>query len=220
MRKKTPNARARILDAAVKVFAQKGFEGSRIDGIAARAGVPKSLIYYHFKGKDEIFAVLVEGFVHDYLEIARLAEKDTHETKLDSVRTRSARYEAFFRDHYDLIRIMFIDSLKKENKKPVLFRIVESMIEIEKNFAIGPDMPAYDAHERRVTEFFTNLIPTYAFICFMESWAKYFKIGETRLKLLFGEALMKTHGAYHASHGKRGGGKATSPRTKTQGEKT
>lgn len=48
-----------ILDAALEVFAAKGFAASRIDDIARRASLSKGGIYSHFKSKDEIFEALL-----------------------------------------------------------------------------------------------------------------------------------------------------------------
>ena len=48
-----------ILDAALEVFAERGFAASRIDDIAAAAGLSKGGIYTHFKSKDEIFEALL-----------------------------------------------------------------------------------------------------------------------------------------------------------------
>jgi AcrR family transcriptional regulator len=44
--------RASILSAARKEFARSGFAGARIEAIASRAGVNKSLIFYYFQNKD------------------------------------------------------------------------------------------------------------------------------------------------------------------------
>ena len=46
-----------ILDAAKKEFAEKGFDGARIDQIAATANVNKQLIYYYFDNKDTLFTM-------------------------------------------------------------------------------------------------------------------------------------------------------------------
>jgi AcrR family transcriptional regulator len=48
-----------ILDAALKVFAEKGFAAARMEDIAARAGVTKGTIYLYFPGKEEMFKTLV-----------------------------------------------------------------------------------------------------------------------------------------------------------------
>jgi AcrR family transcriptional regulator len=47
-------ARARIRDAALEEFAQRGFEGATIRGIAEAAGVSPGLVQHHFASKDGI----------------------------------------------------------------------------------------------------------------------------------------------------------------------
>src|SRR5687767_6676485 len=59
----TPNGegkRERILDAAVKVFAAKGFYDAKVSQIAAAAGVADGTIYLYFKSKDELLISLFE----------------------------------------------------------------------------------------------------------------------------------------------------------------
>jgi AcrR family transcriptional regulator len=52
-----------ILSAALQVFAESGFEGARIDEIAARAGVNKAMIYYHIGDKQALYdRVLTDVF--------------------------------------------------------------------------------------------------------------------------------------------------------------
>jgi len=48
-----------ILDAAVAVFAEKGFAAARMEDIAHRAGVTKGTIYLYFQGKEDVFKTLV-----------------------------------------------------------------------------------------------------------------------------------------------------------------
>lgn len=48
-----------ILDAALKVFAQKGFAAARMDDIAHAAGVTKGTIYLYFENKEAVFKSLV-----------------------------------------------------------------------------------------------------------------------------------------------------------------
>src|SRR5215469_12027017 len=50
---------AEILDAALKVFAEKGFAGARMEDIASRAGVTKGTIYLYFENKEAVFKTLV-----------------------------------------------------------------------------------------------------------------------------------------------------------------
>jgi TetR/AcrR family transcriptional regulator, fatty acid metabolism regulator protein len=46
--------RKRILDAAVRVFARRGYHGARVGDIATEAGVAHGLLYHYFSSKDEV----------------------------------------------------------------------------------------------------------------------------------------------------------------------
>jgi TetR/AcrR family transcriptional regulator, fatty acid metabolism regulator protein len=47
-----------ILDAAVRVFARRGYHGSRVGDIATEAGVAHGLLYHYFSSKDEVLATV------------------------------------------------------------------------------------------------------------------------------------------------------------------
>ena len=49
-----------ILDAALSLFAEKGFAATRLEEIAARAGVSKGTIYLYFESKEAVFKALVQ----------------------------------------------------------------------------------------------------------------------------------------------------------------
>jgi AcrR family transcriptional regulator len=59
-----------ILDAALSVFAEKGFAATRIDEIAARAGVAKGTIYLYFDSKEAVFTALVQNRLGEKLDVA------------------------------------------------------------------------------------------------------------------------------------------------------
>lgn len=58
--------RERIFQAALKIFALHGFEGARMDKIAAEVGINKASLYFHFKSKEEIFWELFKDIVQKY----------------------------------------------------------------------------------------------------------------------------------------------------------
>jgi len=45
----------RILEAASKVFRQRGFDGARMQEIADAAGINKALLHYYFRSKEQLF---------------------------------------------------------------------------------------------------------------------------------------------------------------------
>jgi TetR/AcrR family fatty acid metabolism transcriptional regulator len=57
---RTNEKRARILDAAVKVFAERGFHSATVAEIARGAGVADGTIYLYFKGKDDLLLRLFD----------------------------------------------------------------------------------------------------------------------------------------------------------------
>ena len=49
-----PEKRRAILHAAVRVFADKGYQGCRIADVAKQAGVAYGLVYHYFRNKEEL----------------------------------------------------------------------------------------------------------------------------------------------------------------------
>jgi TetR/AcrR family transcriptional regulator len=54
--------RSTILDAAEKLFAEKGFNGVAMSEIAKAAGVTQSLIHHHFTSKARLWTLIIERF--------------------------------------------------------------------------------------------------------------------------------------------------------------
>ena len=52
--------RQELLEAALTVFSQEGYEAARLEDIAQAAGVTRGAIYHHFGNKAGLFMVLVE----------------------------------------------------------------------------------------------------------------------------------------------------------------
>src|SRR5499427_4419190 len=63
--------RERILRAAVKVFAKKGFYATRVSEVAKAAGVADGTIYLYFRSKDELLVSLFEDRVERLLAYMR-----------------------------------------------------------------------------------------------------------------------------------------------------
>lgn len=209
-----PNARERILETAARIFAEKSFEGSRIDEIAREANVPKSLIYYHFKSKDDILRVLTDNFRKEYLDIIDENKNERSQDKAEKLQDRMKTvYYDFGKRNENLIRVMLIDSLKKTKDSPVLFDIVKAMIEKDSEDpeklmggkenqdkaeeSARPNKVEEVLQKRRIAEFFTSFMPNYAYICFADAWVKYFKMDRAQFDKLYLEVYEETHGAYH-----------------------
>jgi AcrR family transcriptional regulator len=58
--------RRQILDAALAVFAQKGFNAANVSDVAARAGVSQGTIYWYFESKEELLTQALLAFFEDF----------------------------------------------------------------------------------------------------------------------------------------------------------
>jgi len=56
---RAPSLKERILDAAAQEFAQFGYHRSSLRRISERSHATKPMVYYHFQGKDGLFAAVV-----------------------------------------------------------------------------------------------------------------------------------------------------------------
>lgn len=60
-----PNARERILLAALQIFSEQGFDGARTRDIAERAGANLGLLAYYFEGKEQLWRAAVSRAFED-----------------------------------------------------------------------------------------------------------------------------------------------------------
>ncbi len=68
-----PDKRDRILDAATKVFAKRGFFAAQVADVAKRAGVAAGTVYLYFKSKDDLLLSLFERTMRDAIADGRAA---------------------------------------------------------------------------------------------------------------------------------------------------
>jgi len=67
-RRRSDDKRTRILQAAVKVFARRGYFAARVADVARRAGVADGTIYLYFRNKEDILVSLFDEVMSEHLE--------------------------------------------------------------------------------------------------------------------------------------------------------
>ena len=69
---------AELLEAALGLFVEKGFAATRLEDVAARAGVSKGTLYLYFENKDALFkTVIQEGIIPVIAENEAIAARHT-----------------------------------------------------------------------------------------------------------------------------------------------
>ncbi|MGD9043715.1 MAG: TetR/AcrR family transcriptional regulator [Desulfobacterales bacterium] len=72
-----PNARERLLETAISMFADKGYAGTSVREIVEEAGVSKPVLYYYFQSKEGLFLAILEMAENLQTELlARVLESD------------------------------------------------------------------------------------------------------------------------------------------------
>ncbi|HJU42686.1 MAG TPA: TetR/AcrR family transcriptional regulator [Vicinamibacterales bacterium] len=82
-------ARARLLDAALHVFASHGYSATPVDAIAAEAGVSVGLLYYHFANKRALLQALVAQSLADVGTTFAAADREINSADRLAVLLRS-----------------------------------------------------------------------------------------------------------------------------------
>lgn len=78
---KRARTRAALVDAAGRVFLDRGFLGASVEAIAAEAGYTRGAFYSNFSTKEEIFAELLQQRVYStYRQMARDSAEPRHPT--------------------------------------------------------------------------------------------------------------------------------------------
>ncbi|WP_373311747.1 TetR family transcriptional regulator [Streptomyces mashuensis] len=74
--------REQLLDIGRALFAERGFEGTSVEEIAAKAGVSKPVVYEHFGGKEGLYAVVVDREMRQLLDMVTGALTAGHPREL------------------------------------------------------------------------------------------------------------------------------------------
>ncbi len=111
---KKPDKRVLITDAAVAVFAERGFHQARVSDIAKRAGVADGTIYLYFKNKEDLLLTIFEEKMD--LLLQRLTEALSGvDDLLERVRTFARFHFAQVRDNRATAEVLQIE-LRLSNK--------------------------------------------------------------------------------------------------------
>lgn len=102
-----PERRQLIVEAAGRLFGERGYDGTRLDDVAAAAGVTKPVLYRHFDDKTALYLALLERHGEDLGSFAGAIRasgtldqrlRAVLEVWLDYVETHAYAWKMLFRD--------------------------------------------------------------------------------------------------------------------------
>jgi AcrR family transcriptional regulator len=129
-----PGTRDKILQAALEVFAEKGYHRALVDDIVRASRTSKGAVYHHFPNKEALFLALVDEFSARLAEAMAAGIASAHGGLGKVQAALTAGLETFAR-HRELARILLLESV-----------------------SLGP---AYQSKRLEVHERFASLIQAY-----------------------------------------------------------
>jgi AcrR family transcriptional regulator len=131
MKKNSLQTKERILLAAQKEFAARGFAGARMEAIACAAQINKAMLFYYFSSKDNLYrTVLFAAFSEIFGEIGRFVSKPV--TPALFLEKFPEIYIRFIARHPDLVRIMAFDLIHNpDNVTAAMAEIIHDKMTFE-----------------------------------------------------------------------------------------
>jgi AcrR family transcriptional regulator len=112
-----PSQRASIVNAALRCFAELGYDATRVKHIADKAGVAESALYRHFPSKEAVAQELYAEFLHSYAEkLLNLAGSD--EKAEDKLRALIALILDTYREEPDAFVFVLFNTSRRMPSLP------------------------------------------------------------------------------------------------------
>jgi len=109
-----------IFDAALQVFAEKGYHKSTIDEIASLSGIGKGTVYRHFKSKEELLKQLLAEKYEDIMErIGQIFSRDYD--VLQQIREMIELWVSFIEENHVVYRLIQNDTIVQIAGENMLF---------------------------------------------------------------------------------------------------
>jgi TetR/AcrR family fatty acid metabolism transcriptional regulator len=144
----TADKRRLILDAAVRVFATKGYHTCRVGDIAEEAGIAHGLLYHYFGSKEEVLKTVFRENWSQLLEaFARIEASD--EPPVEQLGAIAKVLLRSWRDQPDLVRVLVREIARSPqlhgqvNEIRAVFLVIQRVI--ERGQADGSFRPELDA---------------------------------------------------------------------------
>jgi len=133
-----------ILDAAVRVFARKGYHTCRVGDIAEEAGVAHGLLYHYFRSKEELLETIFRETWRDVLDAVRSVE-ESDETARDRLAGVAKILLRSWRRDPDLVRVLVREVTRSSHLQQRIDEIDQAFAGLERIIARGQELGEFRA---------------------------------------------------------------------------
>jgi AcrR family transcriptional regulator len=145
------SSRERILEAAAELFSQKGYAGTGVDELAARAEIAKTAIYYHFGNKEGLVTAVLDRAATAWIEGIREAPSQAGDplARLDRALTGM---RTMLEEKPWIMKLLQLLALEVADHKPEVRATLQSIVRRARDAitegmrdALGIEVPDADA---------------------------------------------------------------------------
>ena len=137
-----------LLDAAVRVFARKGYHAARVGDIAEEAGVAYGLLYHYFKSKEDVLRSVFRETWRALIATIQSVEESDDSPREQLRKVAEILLRSWKRDP-DLVRVLVLEGTRSQHLAEEMDEIAESFAAIqqivERGQADGSIRPDLDA---------------------------------------------------------------------------
>ena len=152
-------AKEELMNIALQLFTEEGYENTGIAQIVGEAGVTKPTLYHHFGNKEGLLASLIEGYGRS----------------LQVVFAQSLTYEGDIIGALDKLAIAYMHYIKKN---PMFFKLYKQLYQSpEGSDSYRIVKPLYDQVFSQVQEFFNQVANHHTGLKGKETWMSFSFIG-------------------------------------------
>lgn len=127
------DTRSRILDAALRLFARQGYDGTTTKDLAAAAGVAEGTLFRHFTNKKAILVeVATQGWISILTDLlTELSEMGSYKAVAQVMRRRMLR----MRENSNMMRVCFMEAqFHPELREKIQSEVIEKMTDVAEAF--------------------------------------------------------------------------------------
>ncbi|CAM4039884.1 TetR/AcrR family transcriptional regulator [Saccharibacillus endophyticus] len=163
----------KILVAAEVVFAEKGFDGARVDEIAKIAQINKAMIYYYFQSKEQLLRALIDKHFNEMAEEKKsLIDSFSEGVPIPSEKISDHMMEMFAK-RSSFLRIITIEALKNNDFTTDLFQIIDYAVPHLNSLTEKAGMSPEEVTRLKTNIFYFGFAPILMYFTVGGQWTEY-----------------------------------------------
>ena len=189
-----------ILDAALEVFYECGFDGARVDEIAKRAGVNQALIYYYFKSKEELYLELINQNVDEMIQEKKNSVGAANTEELYNIDIYNADVIKRLVDHvmriakekekiFSIILGELFRNSRRKNNSSETFRILLHSIDVSRQGMRGLGIDETEIERQLIKAIFFASLPVFTYTTLGDRLAEDYGLKKEMMREVFTQQI-------------------------------